>query len=192
MLLEHKVAVIYGAGGAIGGAVARAFAREGARIFLAGRIRAKLDMVAGEIRANGGVADTAVVDALDHVARRRPRGQELRPRRGCDRLKEILSRYLQQWLLDIAVGDQVERDIDRAGLPDQRVDIRVNRPLIEGIDDRGVRDAAIRANLAGKHVQLGAGAAGQEDAGSLARKGAGHRAADRAARAIDHRNLVLQ
>jgi 3-oxoacyl-[acyl-carrier protein] reductase len=68
MLLEHKVAVIYGAGGPIGGAVARAFAREGARVFLAGRTRAKLDAVADEIRAQGGVADTAVVDALDERA----------------------------------------------------------------------------------------------------------------------------
>src|SRR5207253_5606872 len=65
MLLENKVAVIYGAGGPIGGAVARAFAREGARVFLAGRTRAKLDTVADAIRATGGVADTAVVDALD-------------------------------------------------------------------------------------------------------------------------------
>jgi len=65
MLLENKVAVIYGAGGPIGGAVARAFAREGARVFLAGRTKAKLDKVADEIRSKGGVADTAVVDALD-------------------------------------------------------------------------------------------------------------------------------
>jgi NAD(P)-dependent dehydrogenase (short-subunit alcohol dehydrogenase family) len=65
MLLENTVAVIYGAGGPIGGAVARAFAREGARVFLAGRTKAKLDKVADEIRSNGGVADTAVVDALD-------------------------------------------------------------------------------------------------------------------------------
>jgi NAD(P)-dependent dehydrogenase (short-subunit alcohol dehydrogenase family) len=65
MLLENKVAVIYGAGGPIGGAVARAFAREGARVFLAGRNKGKLDKVADEIRSNGGAADTAVVDALD-------------------------------------------------------------------------------------------------------------------------------
>ena len=65
MLLERKVAVIYGAGGSIGGAVARTFAREGARVFLVGRTKAKLDTVADEIRSNGGVADTAVVDALD-------------------------------------------------------------------------------------------------------------------------------
>jgi 3-oxoacyl-[acyl-carrier protein] reductase len=65
MLLEHKRAVIYGAGGAIGGAVARAFAREGARLFLAGRTLAKLDAVARAISASGGAAETAHVDALD-------------------------------------------------------------------------------------------------------------------------------
>ncbi len=68
MLLEDKVAVIYGAGGPIGGAVARAFAREGARVFLAGHTKAKLDKVAKEIRWNGDAADTAVVDALDERA----------------------------------------------------------------------------------------------------------------------------
>jgi NAD(P)-dependent dehydrogenase (short-subunit alcohol dehydrogenase family) len=37
MMLKNKVAVIYGAGGAVGSAVARAFAREGAKLFLTGR-----------------------------------------------------------------------------------------------------------------------------------------------------------
>jgi 3-oxoacyl-[acyl-carrier protein] reductase len=68
MLLENKNAVIYGGGGAIGGAVARAFAREGARVFLAGRTRAKLDRVAEAIAAAGGRAETAEVDALDERA----------------------------------------------------------------------------------------------------------------------------
>ena len=68
MLLENKVAVIYGAGGSIGGAVARAFAREGTRVFLAGRTQAKLDKVADEIHAQGGAAETAIVDALDEQA----------------------------------------------------------------------------------------------------------------------------
>jgi NADP-dependent 3-hydroxy acid dehydrogenase YdfG len=45
MLLESKTAVINGAGGAIGGAVAHAFAREGAKVFLAGRTLAPLDAV---------------------------------------------------------------------------------------------------------------------------------------------------
>ena len=68
MLLEGKVAVIYGGGGAIGGAVARVFAREGARVYLAGRTTSKLDRVTGDIRSKGGVADAAVVDAIDEKA----------------------------------------------------------------------------------------------------------------------------
>jgi 3-oxoacyl-[acyl-carrier protein] reductase len=68
MLLENRTAVIYGGGGAIGGAVARAFAREGATVHLAGRTQAKLDAVADDIRAGGGAAETAVVDALDERA----------------------------------------------------------------------------------------------------------------------------
>ncbi len=66
MLLEGKNAVIYGAGGAIGGA--RAFAREGARVFLAGRTLAKVEAVAEEISAAGGTAEAARVDALDEQA----------------------------------------------------------------------------------------------------------------------------
>lgn len=68
MLLDGKRAVIYGGGGAIGGAVARAFGREGAHVFLAGRTLATLEAVAADIRAAGGTADCAVVDALDEAA----------------------------------------------------------------------------------------------------------------------------
>ncbi|HEX2036197.1 MAG TPA: SDR family oxidoreductase [Chloroflexota bacterium] len=68
MLLENKKAVIYGAGGAVGGAVARAFAREGAQLFLAGRTLARVAAVAEEITAAGGLAEAAQVDALDERA----------------------------------------------------------------------------------------------------------------------------
>jgi 3-oxoacyl-[acyl-carrier protein] reductase len=68
MLLEDKNAVIYGRGGSIGGAVARAFAREGAKVHLAGRTFESLEEVAKEIRSAGGVAETAQVDALDDQA----------------------------------------------------------------------------------------------------------------------------
>jgi NAD(P)-dependent dehydrogenase (short-subunit alcohol dehydrogenase family) len=74
VLLANKIAVIYGAGGAIGGAVARAFAREGASVFLAGRTIAAVDAVAEEITAAGGVAETARVDALDERAVERHAG----------------------------------------------------------------------------------------------------------------------
>lgn len=68
MLLENKNAIIYGAGGSIGGAVAKTFARNGATVFLTGRTRSSLEKVAGEITAAGGRAELAVVDALDEEA----------------------------------------------------------------------------------------------------------------------------
>jgi NAD(P)-dependent dehydrogenase (short-subunit alcohol dehydrogenase family) len=68
MMLRDKVAVVYGAGGGIGGAVAQAFAREGARLFLTGRDPAPVEVVAKEIESAGGSAEPAQVDALDEEA----------------------------------------------------------------------------------------------------------------------------
>ena len=67
LLLTDKNAIVYGGGGAVGGAVARAFAREGARVFLAGRTREPLQHVADDIAAADGQAEVAEVDALDPV-----------------------------------------------------------------------------------------------------------------------------
>jgi NAD(P)-dependent dehydrogenase (short-subunit alcohol dehydrogenase family) len=66
--LAGRTAIIYGAGGGIGGAVARTFARDGAKVFLAGRTRETLDAVAKDITSAGGSAQVAVVDALDEQA----------------------------------------------------------------------------------------------------------------------------
>ena len=68
MLLANKNAIIYGGGGAIGGAVARAFAREGATVFLAGRTLAPMQEVVNEISAEGGTAEAAQADALNEQA----------------------------------------------------------------------------------------------------------------------------
>ena len=65
MILRDKVALIYGAGGAIGSAVARAFALQGANVFLTGRHLAPVEAVAKEIVSVGGSAEAAEVDALD-------------------------------------------------------------------------------------------------------------------------------
>jgi NAD(P)-dependent dehydrogenase (short-subunit alcohol dehydrogenase family) len=67
-LLKDKVAVIYGAGGSIGSAVARAFALEGAKVFLTGRLRAPVEAVAKEVVSAGGSAEAAEVDGLDERA----------------------------------------------------------------------------------------------------------------------------
>jgi NADP-dependent 3-hydroxy acid dehydrogenase YdfG len=68
MLLDNKNVIIYGAGGSIGGAVAKEFARQGASVFLTGRNRENLETVAKEITAAGGSAEVAVVYALDEEA----------------------------------------------------------------------------------------------------------------------------
>jgi NAD(P)-dependent dehydrogenase (short-subunit alcohol dehydrogenase family) len=68
MMLENKVAVIYGGGGAIGSAVARAFASDGANLFLTGRHLAPVELVAKDVASAGGSAEAAEVDALDEQA----------------------------------------------------------------------------------------------------------------------------
>ena len=67
-MLKDKVAVVYGAGGGIGGAVARAFASEGAQVFLTGRNLPSVEAVAKDITAAGGSAEAAEVDALNEQA----------------------------------------------------------------------------------------------------------------------------
>jgi NAD(P)-dependent dehydrogenase (short-subunit alcohol dehydrogenase family) len=68
MLLNGRTAIVYGAGGPVGSAVASAYAREGAVVHLAGRTREPLDRLASTIREAGGTAHVATVDALDHEA----------------------------------------------------------------------------------------------------------------------------
>jgi NAD(P)-dependent dehydrogenase (short-subunit alcohol dehydrogenase family) len=104
MMLKNKVAVIYGAGGAIGAAVARAFAGEGAALFLTGRKRAAVAVVAKEIIAGGGSAETAEVDALDEQA---------------------VDKHLQS-VID-KVG-RVDISFNAVGIPDEKI---LGVPLIE-------------------------------------------------------------
>ena len=67
-ILSEKRAIVFGAGGSIGAAVAKEFAAEGAEVFLAGRSKSSIENVAGQITANGGRAHMAVIDALDDAA----------------------------------------------------------------------------------------------------------------------------
>ena len=68
MLLENKVAVLYGASGNVGRAIARAFSQEGATLFLTGRALPAVDALAREINAGGGRAEAAQVDATEERA----------------------------------------------------------------------------------------------------------------------------
>jgi NAD(P)-dependent dehydrogenase (short-subunit alcohol dehydrogenase family) len=104
MMLNDKVAVIYGAGGAIGSAVARAFATEGANVFLTGRVQGPVEAVARDIAYAGGSAEAAEVDALDEQA---------------------VDRHLQS-----VIGDSGRVDIsfNAIGVPDTKI---VGAPLTE-------------------------------------------------------------
>ena len=65
MILRNKNAVIYGAGGSLGGAVAKALAASGAHLFLTGPHIVSVQKLAHEILASGGTAKADTVDALD-------------------------------------------------------------------------------------------------------------------------------
>src|SRR5581483_8651388 len=67
-LLTHKHAVIFGAGGAVGAAVAKEFAAQGATVFLSGRRLATIEQVAADIQKDGGIAHAAEIDARDEQA----------------------------------------------------------------------------------------------------------------------------
>lgn len=103
-MLASKVAVIYGAGGAIGGAVALAFAREGAKLFLTGRHRAPVEAVAERVASAGGSAEAAEVDALDEQA---------------------VDKHLQS-VIDKA--DRVDISFNAVGIPNAKI---LGVPLIE-------------------------------------------------------------
>jgi 3-oxoacyl-[acyl-carrier protein] reductase len=75
MLLENKTAIVYGASGAIGCAVSRAYAHAGARVHLVARAPGPLEVVAEAIRGAGGVAHPSALDVLDQVALRRHAGE---------------------------------------------------------------------------------------------------------------------
>jgi NAD(P)-dependent dehydrogenase (short-subunit alcohol dehydrogenase family) len=104
MMLKDKIAVIYGAGGAIGSALARAFASEGAKLFLTGRQLTSVEAVAREIVAAGGSAEAAEVDALD---------------------EQVMDKHLQS-VIDKA--GRVDISFNAVGIPDAKI---LGVPLVE-------------------------------------------------------------
>lgn len=67
-ILRGKHAVVFGAGGSIGTAVAKEFAAEGAEVFLSGRTKSSVEAVANQIVAKGGRAHAAAIDTLYEAA----------------------------------------------------------------------------------------------------------------------------
>jgi 3-oxoacyl-[acyl-carrier protein] reductase len=116
MLLKNKNAVIYGAGGAVGGVVARAFAREGAKVFLAGRTLTKVKTVAEDIAAAGGGAEAVQVDALDEQAVEKHVGEVAKKAGGIDILFNAIGMDDIQGtpLLDMTLSDFIQPIIEAA------------------------------------------------------------------------------
>jgi NAD(P)-dependent dehydrogenase (short-subunit alcohol dehydrogenase family) len=134
MMLNDKVAVIYGAGGAIGGAVARAFAREGAKLFLTGHFVAPVEAVAKDIVFAAGSAEATEVDALDEQA---------------------VARHLQS-VIDTA--GRVDISFNAVGIPDTKI---LGAPLVElDVEQFSLPIAAytrtyfLTARLAARHMVL--------------------------------------
>lgn len=67
-ILKAKHAVVFGAGGTIGSAVAKEFAKEGAEVFLSGRTKSSVEALATQIAKGGGRAHAAVINTLDDAA----------------------------------------------------------------------------------------------------------------------------
>ena len=66
---KDKVAVVTGAGGTLCSAIAIDLAKKGAKVVLVGRTREKLEKVAGEITASGGVSSPQDVRNLIALGR---------------------------------------------------------------------------------------------------------------------------
>lgn len=67
-MLEARTAVVHGAAGSVGRAVARAFADKGARVHLTGRTLASLHGLAEELTASGGRVSASALDVTDAAA----------------------------------------------------------------------------------------------------------------------------
>ena len=65
MLLQNKNAILFAAGGSVGGAIARSLAKAGAKVFLSNHHIDPVQKLADEIIAAGGKAEVALVDALN-------------------------------------------------------------------------------------------------------------------------------
>jgi len=65
--LKDKVAVVFAASGEIAGAVARSFSQHGAKVYVTARNLEAVKALAREIKAKGGQAEAAKVDALNET-----------------------------------------------------------------------------------------------------------------------------
>jgi NAD(P)-dependent dehydrogenase (short-subunit alcohol dehydrogenase family) len=136
MLLQNRNAVIYGAGGSLGSAVARAMGNAGAKLFLTGRNLTTVQRVADEILAAGGKVQVDVVDGMDEKA---------------------INAHIERL---VGNGNSIDISFNAVG-----VDVKQDAPLVEMTEDEfiqpitdNLRTRFLTAKAAGKvMVKQGAG-----------------------------------
>jgi NAD(P)-dependent dehydrogenase (short-subunit alcohol dehydrogenase family) len=130
LLLQHKNAVIYGGGGAIGAAIAGAFARDGAHVFLAGRTLEPVQRVAEAISRSGGTAEAARVDASDETA-------------VADHIRQVEAR-----------AEQIDIVFDAVGMEDVQGTLLVDMPLEDVVQPvlTAVTTKFVLARAAARHM----------------------------------------
>jgi NAD(P)-dependent dehydrogenase (short-subunit alcohol dehydrogenase family) len=155
MLLEQKNAIVYGAGGGIGAGVARTFAREGAAVFLAGRTEGPMAAVAADIRAAGGSAEVAVLDATDE--------------RAVDsHVEDVVARAGR---VDVSFNLISRGDVQRTPLVDMTIDDLL-RAVVTGLKSNFVTARAAARRMAGQgsgvilHLNSASGAGAMPGMGS--------------------------
>ena len=144
MLLTNKTAIVYGAAGAIGSAVARAYAREGAEVHLAGRTEASLAQAAERIRRDGGAAHVARLDVLDQTAVQQHAGA-VAARRG----------------IDICFNATSNDDVQGTALADMRFDDFM-RPVTKSVAAHFIVATAVARHMAARGGVILAMAGGRE------------------------------
>ena len=143
--LRGKNAIVYGGGGGIGAGVARRFAQDGMMVFLAGRTREPMEAVARDIKAAGGKADVAVLDALDESA--------------VDAHSDMVA--AKAGSIDVSFNLITRGDMQMVPLIDMATD-----DLLRAVDN-GLRSNFITARAAARHmIKQGAGVILFLDSGS--------------------------
>jgi NAD(P)-dependent dehydrogenase (short-subunit alcohol dehydrogenase family) len=103
--LKDKVAAVFAASGDIGGAIARGFARHGAKVYVSGRDLKKVKALADEIVREGGMVVAAKVDAMDETEIDQFLGQIVAENKKLDIVFNGIGLHGSEYGADMAVTD---------------------------------------------------------------------------------------
>jgi len=107
--------------------------------------------------------------------------------------REVVGRHLhQRCALHVAMRNQVERDVDAAGLSCHGVRMRVDCPFVERIELCHMRHAARGTNSVGNSLEFSQRPTGEKHAREFRCESARDGTSDRTTAAIDDRAFVFE